>query len=164
MNLLFHTPVNIASFDFAQLQGNDVITGSYYNDTLFGSTGDDVLTGRLGKDTLWGGEGADRFVLNSTLDSWSLLDLKHMDTIMDFRRAQHDKLDLRAIDADTTRAGNNAFHFVGNAGFSGHAGELTTLNTKAGLYVGGDTDGDTIQDFMVFLKGIHAIAKTDLYL
>jgi serralysin len=178
----FYKATNMASFDFSRLAGPDRILGSNYsdklyggagndkidgyagNDTLKGGDGKDWLYGSLGKDTLYGGAGADKFVFKNTIDSWSILDFKHMDTIADFSRGQKDKIDLHYIDADVTRAGNNAFTFVGKAGFSGKAGELTTLDTKSGTYVGGDTNGDTIQDFMVFVKGVHVITKGDFHL
>ncbi len=39
--------------------GDDTLTGSISNDTLYGNDGDDTLSGGLGSDTLYGGDGAD---------------------------------------------------------------------------------------------------------
>lgn len=40
--------------------GNDVLRGSYGNDTIYGGTGDDYLEGQNGNDLLVGGAGSDR--------------------------------------------------------------------------------------------------------
>jgi Ca2+-binding RTX toxin-like protein len=162
--MTFSEATNMGSFDFSLLSGRDDMKGSDYFDKLYGGAGNDIVEGRLGKDTLTGGSGADKFVFKKSIDSWSILDTKWLDTITDFSRKQRDKIGLNYMDADTTRAGNNAFTFVGSKGFSGKAGELAAQNTKKGLYIGGDTDGDGIKDFMVFLKGVHSITKSDFYL
>ena len=67
------------------------------NDTLIGGAGTDRLTGGAGLDTF-------RFLLPSD----SVRGGRH-DSILDFIRAQHDNIDLRAIDANTRHAGNDAF-------------------------------------------------------
>jgi len=154
----------MSSFDVSLLKGNDVIEGSPYADRLYGRAGNDVITGNLGKDILYGGAGADRFVFESDLDSWAILDFKHMDTIADFSRKQRDKIDLRPIDANTTRGGNQKFTFTGLDDFTGKPGELAIARTKAGSYVAGDTDGDTIPQFTVFVKGSAVLVKGDFYL
>jgi Ca2+-binding RTX toxin-like protein len=41
------------------LSGNDVVTGTVNDDTLYGGGGNDRLIGDLGNDTLFGGDGAD---------------------------------------------------------------------------------------------------------
>ncbi|MFT3975234.1 MAG: hypothetical protein QM699_17885 [Amaricoccus sp.] len=63
-----------------------------------------------------------------------------------------DRVNLAAIDADLTRAGNQAFHDLGAFGFSGHAGELTL---RAG-WLAGDLDGDGAADFRVHTGDIAA--------
>jgi Ca2+-binding RTX toxin-like protein len=164
MKLSFIYGTSMDSFGSSLLKGKDTITGSNYNDKLRGHDGNDYIYGRLGKDTLYGGDGADRFVFKKTADSWRGLNEKNMDTIMDFDRKEGDKLDLRSIDANAARSGNNAFTYIGMKDFTGRAGELTIDKTKKGIYVEADTNGDKIADFTVFLKGISTISKGDFYL
>ena len=66
---------------------------------------------RAGKDTLTGGAGADRFVFIASGDSGAGA---NADRITDFSRAQLDKIDLAAIDANSAVAGNQGFSFIGS--------------------------------------------------
>jgi Ca2+-binding RTX toxin-like protein len=68
----------------------DVILGLGGNDVLKGLGGDDILIGGAGRDKLFGGPGADTFVYQQLSDSTPA----HPDIIMDFKHAQHDKIDL----------------------------------------------------------------------
>ncbi|WP_094583979.1 Calx-beta domain-containing protein [Synechococcus sp. BO 8801] len=63
------------------------ITGTRNRETLTGTAGDDVITGLQGADTVRGNGGADRFVYTSIVDAG--------DTIIDFNRAEGDKVDLK---------------------------------------------------------------------
>ncbi len=150
------------------LAGNDVITGGSWADRLEGFGGKDKLTGGLDGDKLYGGTGADTFIYKRTLDSFAYVDesgkLPSMDAIFDFSSRQKDKLDLRKIDANESRAGNNAFTFIGKAGFHDKAGELRYEKVRGGIHVEGDTDGDGYADLTVFLKGVAALSKGDFYL
>ena len=88
--------------------GNDVfngnggtsgaIFGEAGNDRLIGSAGKNTLVGGLDKDTLTGGNGADKFVFNDVVESAVGA---NRDVITDFSHAQHDKVDLHLIDANT---------------------------------------------------------------
>jgi len=70
-----------------------------------------------------------------------------------------DIVDLRALDADTTRAGNQAFEFIGRTPFSGTPGELRVLQSNSTLtnrfftsarFLGDiDGDGEADLDFRV---------------
>ncbi|TWF54692.1 calcium-binding protein [Neorhizobium alkalisoli] len=111
------------------LAGNDRIYGEAGNDKLYGGDGSDELHGGTGNDLLWGGhgfsalygdEGADRFVFKSVLDSQRSIP----SVIFDFSLKEKDKIDLSFMDADTTTAGRQDFHFIGKAAYSGEAGEL----------------------------------------
>ncbi len=144
--------------------GNDVITDLWGNNTLYGNagndrltagTGDDVLVGGAGSDVLTGGLGADRFVFLSASDSTAAL----RDVITDFRTG--DKIDLRAIDADTDgTAGDQAFRYIGSAAFSGVDGQLRYAN---GI-LSGDLNGDKVADFQIALSNVRALAATDFFL
>jgi len=69
--------------------GSDKLLGLGGADVLVGGAGNDRLVGGTGNDTLYGGAGADRFVLGAD-DGY--------DKIMDFSRAEKDRIDLRSID------------------------------------------------------------------
>lgn len=140
--------------------GNDRLTGDGGDDRLIGGAGRDALLGGTGADTLDGGAGSDRLVGGwgadllrggAGRDSFVFTDPGHAgagaarDVILDFEAG--DRIDLSGMDADTARAGIQAFDFIGESGFSGTAGEL---RVRAGL-VQGDVDGDGRPDFGIAL-------------
>jgi serralysin len=135
--------------------GSDTLYGRSGNDTLNGSSGLDKLYGQGGMDLLIGGSGADTFIFHGCSESRG----STADTIKDFSRGS-DHIDLRSIDAHTTRLGDQAFTFIGANAFHGKAGELRF----AGQVVSGDVNGDKVADFMIKLAGITALSKSDLYL
>ncbi len=106
--------------------GDDRISGGTLGDHIVGGQGDDyiwagggwdLLYGRKGADVLTGGNGHDTFLFNDN-DSTATAP----DTIRDFDLAQ-DTLDLHLVDA--VRGGRDSdFRWIGDAGFSGAAGEL----------------------------------------
>ena len=104
-----------------------------------------------------GGLGADTFDFDAFKESRVGAD---HDWIRGSSQAQNDKIDLQTIDADTTAGGNQAFDFIGGAGFSGTAGELRV----AGGLVLGDTNGNGIADFEIRVTGIGAGANSDFVL
>ncbi len=78
--------------------------------------------------------------------------------ITDFRTG--DKIDLRAIDADTDgTAGDQAFRYIGSAAFSGVDGQLRYAN---GI-LSGDLNGDKVADFQIALSNVRALAATDFF-
>ena len=132
-------------------QGNDYLSGSNGNDRLYGGSGNDELSGGAGNDLLYGGTGRDYLTGGSGADTFVFTSLSDSrpgsarDVITDFSRGDGDYIDLRSIDADTSRSGNQAFDFIGTKGFSGEAGEL---RFKSGI-VSGDVDGDGVADFQI---------------
>ncbi|MBA1158076.1 M10 family metallopeptidase [Microvirga mediterraneensis] len=140
------------------LTGNDganLLKGGAGADKLYGLGGADILDGGIGADTLTGGGGADIFDFNSIKDSTP----NARDTVLDFVRGT-DHIDLRSIDASTATGGDQAFSFLGGAGFSGHAGQL---NFTGGV-LAGDVNGDRIADFRINVAGISTLTAADLYL
>jgi len=129
---------NDGANSLAGLDGNDTLYGGLGNDSLIGGSGNDLLWGGAGQDTLFGGVGADTFFFTTASDSPS----GASDFIADLQA--NDRLDLSAIDADTTLDDDQAFTYIGNAAFGG-AGQLR-MN---GTVLEGDTDGDGVADLMI---------------
>lgn len=142
--------------------GNDILSGGAGKDSLFGGAGDDsldggkgadVLHGGTGKDALVGGTGADTFVFKTAAEA-------NNDRILDFSRAEGDKIDLSGIDANVRASGDQKFAFIGDKAFSGDAGELRYA--KGVVY--GDTNGDKIADFHFDISNDHALKAMDFIL
>ncbi len=150
--------------------GADTLLGGADRDRLTGGAGDDRLDGgehvdRLygggGRDQLTGGEGADLFEFRNgdTAASRSLADI-----IYDFDAASGDRIDLSRVDADTGTGGNQAFAFIGDASFSGAAGELRYVQVVSRTFVEGDMDGDGAVDLAIRLIGTFDLTVNDFVL
>lgn len=169
----------VKPYDGRELRGNDLdneIEDSGGNNKLFGGAGwdhldggrgNDFLNGGTGQDYLKGGLGSDRFDFVSPEDS--PLGEANRDYIQDFTQGE-DTLNFGYMDANAKHASNQAFSFVGDAEFSGTAGEL---RYEFGLFsdrvnkitlISGDTDGDGIADFEVQLWGNIALTASDFIL
>jgi hypothetical protein len=103
-----------------------------------------------------GQAGADLFVFTSIFDSLAGPGAS-FDRIMDFSRAEGDKIDLSAIDANVNTAGDAAFSFIGTASFSKKAGELRFDVIDGQVRVFADTDGDGVADFTFAVTNIQSI-------
>ena len=136
--------------------GDDTLYGLAGNDSLVGGAGADILIGGAGKDTLSGGLGADVFRFNDVSESTR----SAFDVISDFTRAQGDRIDLRAIDANTKIAGDQAFSFIAAGAFTGVAGQLSYQNQ----YLRGDINGDSIADFDIFFVGVQSLQVAEMFL
>lgn len=148
-----------------RLIGNAVANafwGGASSDLLDGQGGNDTLTGGSGGDDLFGGRGADVFVYRALADSTNAP--AGRDTIFDFSKAENDSLDLRGIDADIDADGNQGFHFIGGAAFSGGAGELRSKTGSGGTIVTGDVDGDGEADFAIHLDDRVTLTAEDFRL
>jgi Ca2+-binding RTX toxin-like protein len=127
---------------------DDRVFGDSGDDRIDGEQGNDVLVGGRGQDTLRGGRGADTFRYVALADSPQ--GSSRRDFIRDFGDGD-DVIDLRAIDAELTRAGGQPFTFIGEARFSGVEGQLRF--DPGDRLVQGDTDGDGRADFEIELGG-----------
>jgi Ca2+-binding RTX toxin-like protein len=165
-NVEYLTYTGLGDFTGTGNSGINKLTGGSGNDSLDGAGGNDTLIGGAGADTLTGGTGQDRFVFASASDISSG---GANDLIWDFSHAQGDKIDLSAIDADTTLAGTQHFAFIGSNAFTGtpgtpHPGELHYAVTATGLTISGDTDGDGTADFNLDLHNVNTLVGTDFVL
>jgi Ca2+-binding RTX toxin-like protein len=136
--------------------GIDDCNGSEGNDRLFGGTGGDSLDGGADADVLVGGKGSDTLnggdtdaidIFRFTSVKDSLPGASKRDTIV---FSAEDIIDLSRIDANTNRAGDQKFTFIGDDAFSGKAGQLRFVETDlaAGLLLG-DVNGDRKADFQI---------------
>jgi Ca2+-binding RTX toxin-like protein len=120
--------------------GRDVISGGKGADRLYGGTGSDKLSGNSGKDLLFGNSGKDQFIFNKLTDS--SVRLSNSDQIFDFRNG--DICNLRSIDANALKDGNNAFRLDNGGKFS--AGEIklsySSGNTIARINVDHDKSAE----------------------
>jgi Ca2+-binding RTX toxin-like protein len=164
--------------------GNDDLFGNDGNDSLIGGSGKDDLRGGDGNDTLIGGSGVDRLDGGNGKDTIVYLSIKDTGVGIGLRdiieaarrewesRENRDKIDLSAIDADTTRAGNQKFEWIGDREFSENnksAGELRYFYDSdprvAGTVIQGDVNGDRKSDFEIEISsnmGITAIGGKEL--
>jgi Ca2+-binding RTX toxin-like protein len=143
----------------AGTDGANTLDGAAGNDTLLGHGGNDRLIGGAGSDMLTGGAGADRFIFASAADA-PLSGSR--DTIADFSRAEGDRIDLSAIDANGSDAGSGAFKLV--SAFDGSHGALVVAAQGTQWLVQGDIDGNRVADFAIFVTSTSALVAADFVL
>ena len=121
-----------------------------------------MLIGDIGLDNLTGGSGADRFKFNAIAESGASSTTG--DVIVDFSQSQGDRIDLSAIDADTTVDGNQKFHFDAATGpATGHVGFYReTVSGKTYVFVNNDGDADV--DMVIVLNGVVDLTAGDFVL
>jgi serralysin len=161
------------------------INGNELANVLSGGAGNDTLSGGDGVDRLIGGSGADIFKaeMNSTDVATKRGDLS-LDMILDFSRADGDKIDLSGIDFNGSAAGNGAFKFVGtadgkNAGDISFKsfGNVNAAESVLGIDLDGidgkgandpvsilfgHTDNDGVADFAIVLFNTPSVNAADL--
>ena len=110
-----------------------------------------------------GGGGADRFLFRRVVDARPTG--PNHDEILDFSRAEHDRIDLRPIDAKRGADGNQKFSFIGDDAFT-HAGQLRFEATADGDFlVSGNTDRDLDADFAFVVRtGSEQLKAADFLL
>lgn len=140
--------------------GNDRLAGAAGNDTLKGGDGRDLLRGDTGTDLLYGGvDGADRDVFVFRSAAHSAVGSAR-DRVYDFRSGVDD-IDLRGIDANENRGGNQAFDFTGR---QADDYSVWIVRSGANVIVRGDTDGDARADFEILVAGNTRLAEGDFLL
>jgi subtilisin-like proprotein convertase family protein len=149
--------------------GNDVLKGDKGADRLLGGSGADWLLGGFGNDTITGGAGRDRLVGGSGRDTFDFNTSRETgrgpaaDVISDFRHGV-DRIDLKTIDANSHRAGNQAFRFIGDDEFSGVEGQLRFEKRAHTTTVSADINGDGRADLEIVLVGRHNLSAGDFLL
>ena len=138
-------------------KGIDTLEGGAGNDLMKGEAGNDKLYGGAGADKLYGGAGKDTFLFKSAKDS--TLASKGRDTIFDFDGKAGDRINLKEIDANTRKGGDQAFKFIGTDKFSKTAGELRYDKKASDTYVYGDTNGDGKADFAIHFDDALSFSK-----
>jgi Ca2+-binding RTX toxin-like protein len=148
--------------------GNDSLDGGNGADTLDAGDGDDTLAGGLGGDYLVGGEGADMFKYTAVEESQNVIinGVSQMDVIADFIQGQ-DKIDLSAIDANGTLAGNQAFTFIADpANYTGDWTGVVWQTTGANgiVTVNVSIDGDADPEMHIYMSHPYQLTASDFIL
>ena len=143
--------------------GNDYLSGGSGNDTLTGGYGNDTLVGGAGRDVLNDGGGRDKFKYFSTAES--LTGYTRRDVIPSLDRGI-DVIDLSYIDANRNIVGNQAFQFIGTAGFSGRAGQVRYYRSGSNAVVQVDVEGDgnLLAEMEIQLNGVSFLSASDFIL
>ncbi|WP_430439006.1 calcium-binding protein [Shinella sp.] len=142
--------------------GNDRVSGNGGNDRIHAGAGNDKIIGGRGADFLYGSSGADTFIYKTGNDSTS--GPSGRDFIADFSRFQKDKIDLKAMDANFSSGGNQAFKFIGSQEFHEKAGELRYRKLGGDTIVEADRNGDGEADFAIAIDGFINLKASDFIL
>ncbi len=153
--------------------GADYIFGLTGNDRLLGGAGDDLLSGGAGKDILYGGKGhdilsgglaADRLTGNADADWFLFSDplqstIDERDVILDFT-AGLDKIAVSGIDAQGAAADDQAFVFIGSAGFSAE-GQIRAIESGDNTLLLFNIDGNGGAEMRILLKNFDVVNLSD---
>lgn len=141
--------------------GNDFIDAYSHEDVVYGGQGNDTIIGGGDKDILYGNEGADTFRYLDRLESYPSYRNGLVDVIKDFNVAQGDKIDLRAIDANSSVAGDQAFGFASGPG----QGVVWTERVGLDLFVKADiANSYTGVNFMIELDNFAGTLSASSFL
>ncbi|MFT7059923.1 MAG: Ca2+-binding RTX toxin-like protein, partial [Pseudorhodobacter sp.] len=143
--------------------GHNRLDGSRGFDQINGKSGDDTLIGGQGLDWLVGEAGADHFVYREAADSG--IGQANRDLINGFEHGV-DVIDLSALDANLLQRGDQAFRFIGTAGFAGTGvAEVRawTWGTTFNL-IEIDIGGDGNADMQIFVNQTNFMLESDFIL
>jgi len=138
--------------------GNNTLIGGAGSDTLYGADGNDIINGGAGLDFLQGGAGANTFVFSALTDSGTTIDTA--DEIQDWLTGN--KIDLSAIDANSTVAGDQAFTIDTDGSFS--AGEISLTQVGNDLVVSLNTNADSNPEMVFIVNFVSSLSSSDFIL
>jgi Ca2+-binding RTX toxin-like protein len=141
------------------LGGDDHLFGRGAGDRLEGGRSNDRLHGDWDGDLLHGGQGADRFVFKRPAHSTA----DDQDLILEFSRREGDRLDLRALDGDALRSGDQPLKFVGRSEFEG-SGEVRFTEEFGHTVVEVNLDHDSEAELGFRLDRDVALHRSDFLL
>ena len=131
----------------------DKLFGFEGNDVIVGREGDDVLNGGGGADVLHGGPGADTLTGGAWEDTFSFSSVAQFDGDMIADLAVGDVIDFTPLPGP--------IYFIGEAAFSGVAGQLRYATGPDFTTVEFDLDGNGFADGTLFIDGGNwGIAET----
>ena len=149
-------------------KGDDTIDGNtaantiragHGADAVNGGGGRDVIIGGANRDTLTGGGGKDRFDYNAENESGKGVNAR--DVITDFTvnatsgTAFVDRIDVSTIDAMAGTTGNQAFTFIGDAGFTAE-GQIQAVQSGADTLIQINTEGTGGAEMRIVLANFTA--------
>jgi Ca2+-binding RTX toxin-like protein len=137
------------------------LTGSIDNNLIIGNAGNNIIDGSYGKDTMSGGAGVDVFIW-SAVEQIGLFNFDP-DIVTDFNKAEGDFLHFTNMDADETVAGNQAFTFIGTAGFTA-PGQINFVTNGTDTFVQLNTNADLTVDGIIQVSGVHTVDASWFFL
>lgn len=153
--------------------GNDFLRGFGGNDRIQGGTGQDILIGDGGADLLYLGRSVDPVDHEADIVKYIRISDstdENMDEIFNFQNIAaggsggKDKIDLSSIDANSSLAGDQAFTFVGSAGFTLPGGEVRLAQFDGATLVLVDNDGDSAAEMVILVHGVTGLVAGDFIL
>jgi glucose/arabinose dehydrogenase len=143
-----------------RLSGIENLRGSAYADVLVGDANANRFEAGAGADTLTGRAGADTFVWQQLWEGSRVVAAS--DRITDFTPGS-DRIDVAAIDAAPGLAGNQAFTWIGTAGFGATGPQVRYAMSGGETVVQFDT-GDGAADLVIRLTGTLTLGAGDFVL
>ncbi|MEQ1905190.1 MAG: calcium-binding protein [Pirellulaceae bacterium] len=133
--------------------GMDSLIGINGKDILSGGDDNDFLFGGNQQDSSRGGDGADTFYFTDILES--LAGGASRDRIIDFTKAQNDKIDVSNIDGKTSDFNSVSFTFIGNAAFTDE-GQIRVFQQGAATVVQFNVAGLNGAEMEIVLRNFTA--------
>lgn len=147
------------------LSGNDRIVGGAGDDIVSGGLGNDILRGGLGDDQIHGGKGADKLAGDLGEDRFYFVAIadsrigRTADTVLDFSHEDGDLVHLARLDAMRAVAGNQAFEFIGDAGFTGE-GQLRAIQSGDDTLLRLNLSGTSRAEMQIVMHHVDASSLT----
>jgi RTX calcium-binding nonapeptide repeat (4 copies) len=133
--------------------GDDDLIGIMGKDVLSGGNGNDFLFGGNAQDSSRGGDGADIFYFTDIFES--MAGGTNRDRIVDFSKAQSDKIDVSNIDGKTSDFDSVSFSFIGSAAFTDE-GQIRAFQQGAATIVQFNVAGPNGAEMEIVLRNFTA--------